>query len=307
MRVSANGLEFEVDCHGAAGAPAVLLIMGLGTQMTRWPPAMIDGLVSKGFRVIRYDNRDVGLSSRLDEAGAPDLSAVMAAMLQGGSVPVAYTLDDMAEDAVAVLSALDIHQAHIVGASMGGMIAQVVAARYPERVLSLTSIMSSSGNPALPRASDAALSLLAAQRPDPADETAVIERAVLGGELLGSPGYPIDRAVRRAAALEDYRRGYHPAGIARQTAAIVASGDRRPLLRTIVAPTLVVHGTDDPLVPVEAGRDTAANIEGARLIELPGMGHDLPDALVPAIVEAITDIAGRATSSGELSPNSRLT
>ncbi|WP_315761640.1 alpha/beta hydrolase [Sphingomonas sp. Y38-1Y] len=306
MRIAANGLEFEYAISGPADGPAMLLIIGLGTQMTRWPQGLIDGLVGHGFRVIRFDNRDVGLSSRLDDAGAPDLPAVMAAMLHGGTAPVAYTLADMAEDAIALLRALGVEQAHVVGGSMGGMIAQILAAKHPDAVLSLTSIMSSSGNPALPRASEAALALLSSERPDPADEAAIVERAVIGGETLGSPGYPIDRAVRRVAAIKDYRRGYHPAGIARQTAAIVASGDRRALLRAIKAPTVVIHGTVDPLVPIEAGRDTAANIPGARMIEVAGMGHDLPDALVPEVVDAIVAVASSAATT-KVSPTDGLT
>ena len=305
MHADVNGLRIAYEVEGAETDPAILLIMGLGTQMTRWPRGLIDGLVDRGFRVIRFDNRDVGLSTRLEDAGAPDLMAVMSAMLTGGSTPVAYDLSDMAADAVGLLDALEIDRAHVVGGSMGGMIAQIIAATYPERVLSLTLIMSSSGNPALPRASDAVLAMLAGPRPDPADEAAIIDRVVIGAELMGSPGYPVDPAVRRAAAVEDYRRGYYPAGIARHTAAIVASGDRRPLLARITAPTVVIHGTDDPLVPIEAGRDTAANIPGARLIELPGMGHDLPDELVPDVVAAIIQVATRATMPvsppGELS------
>jgi pimeloyl-ACP methyl ester carboxylesterase len=305
MHADVNGLRIAYEVEGAETDPAILLIMGLGTQMTRWPRGLIDGLVDRGFRVIRFDNRDVGLSTRLEDAGAPDLMAVMSAMLTGGSTPVAYDLSDMAADAVGLLDALEIDRAHVVGGSMGGMIAQIIAATYPERVLSLTLIMSSSGNPALPRASDAVLAMLAGPRPDPADEAAIIDRVVIGAELMGSPGYPVDPAVRRAAAVEDYRRGYYPAGIARHTAAIVASGDRRPLLARITAPTVVIHGTDDPLVPIEAGRDTAANIPGTRLIELPGMGHDLPDELVPDVVAAIIQVATRATMPvsppGELS------
>lgn len=293
MRAEVKGLEIEYEVEGAETAPAMLLIMGLGTQMTRWPRRLIDGLVAAGFRVIRYDNRDVGLSSRLDDAGAPDLPAVMTALLTGGIVPVAYDLADMAADAVGLLDALGIHRAHLVGASMGGMIAQIVAATRPDRVLSLASVMSSSGNPALPRASDAVLAMLASPRPDPGDEAAIIDRVVTGAALMGSPAFPVDPAIRRASATEDYRRGYYPAGIARHTAAIVASGDRRPLLATIAAPTVVIHGTADPLVPVEAGRDTAAGIPGARMVELAGMGHDLPDELVPDVLEAILSVAAR--------------
>lgn len=307
MRIAANGLQFEYAVDGPADGPVILLIIGLGTQMTRWPTALIDGLVAHGFRVIRFDNRDVGLSSLLDDAGVPSLPDVMAAMLQGGTVPAPYTLSDMAADAVGILDALGIARAHVVGASMGGMIAQIMAARYADRVMSLTSVMSSSGNPALPRASDAVLAFLSAERPDPADQAAVVERAVIGGEMLGSPGYPIDRAVRRAAAIQDYTRNYYPPGISRHTTAIVATGDRRALLRTITVPTLVIHGTDDPLIPIEAGRDTAANIAGSRLIELPGMGHDLPDALVPAVVDAIVAVASTASATTEVSPASGLT
>jgi pimeloyl-ACP methyl ester carboxylesterase len=287
MRARANGIELEYDSTGAADAPAILMIMGLGTQMTRWPPALIERLVRAGYRVIRFDNRDVGLSTRLDEAGTPDMPALLNAMLTGQRPPVAYSLEDMAADAVGLLGALGIDRAHLVGASMGGMIAQIVAARYPARTLSLTSIMSSSGNPALPRAADAILAMLASPRPDPADEDAIVERTVIGAGMMGSPAYPVAEEVRRAAARDDYRRGYYPAGIARHTAAIVASGDRRPLLRKITAPTVVIHGLDDPLVPIEAGRDTARNIAGAELIEIPGMGHDLPDPLVPIVAEAI--------------------
>ena len=294
MRASANGIELEYDSVGDPAAPAVLLVMGLGTQMTRWPPALVGALVAAGYRVIRFDNRDVGLSTRLDDAGTPDMAAVFAALMSGGAPAVAYGLSDMAADAVGLLDALGIERAHLVGASMGGMIAQLVAASHPDRTRSLTSIMSSTGNPALPRASDAVLALMASPRPDPADEAAVIERAVRGGALTGSPGYPVDDAVRAAAALADYRRAYYPAGTLRQTAAIAAGGDRRPLLRTIAAPTLVIHGTDDPLVRVEAGRDTAAAIPGAELIEIAGMGHDVPEALVPRIAEAIVRLARRA-------------
>ena len=296
MRAAANGVELEYDVAGAPDAPAILLIMGLGTQMTRWPQALVDTLVNAGLRVIRFDNRDVGLSTRLDAAGTPDLPSIVTKMLAGGTPPVAYGLSDMAADAVGLLDALGIGQAHLVGASMGGMIAQIVAATHPDRVLSLTSIMSSSGNPTLPRASDAALALLASPRPADDDVEAVIERAVRGGETLGSPGYPVDRQVRRAAALADYRRSYYPAGAARHTAAIAAGGDRRPLLATITAPTVVIHGADDPLVPVEAGRDTAAHIPGAELIEVPGMGHDVPDAIVPLIADAILAVTRRANA-----------
>lgn len=295
MRATTNGIELEYESIGDPGGPAVLLIMGLGTQMTRWPQALLDTLVDRGFRVIRFDNRDVGLSTRFDDAGIPDMAGLMQAMLAGETPDVAYRLTDMAEDAVGLLDALGIERAHIVGASMGGMIAQLIAALHPDHVLSLTSIMSSSGNPALPRASDKALALLASPLPAGSGRDAVIERAVYAGEVLGSPGYRLDPEARRAAALLDYERAYYPAGAARQTAAIFAAGDRRELLRAITAPTMVIHGADDPLVPVEAGRDTAANIPGAELIEIAGMGHDVPDPLVGRIADAIVAVAARAS------------
>jgi pimeloyl-ACP methyl ester carboxylesterase len=306
MRARSNGIELEYESVGDEAAPAVLLIMGLGTQMTRWPRPLVDTLVARGFRVILFDNRDVGLSTRLEEADTPDLPALIAAMVAGTVPPVAYQLTDMADDAVGLLDFLGIERAHLVGASMGGMIAQLVAARHPARTLSLTSVMSSSGNPSLPRASDEALALMAQPRPADDDEQAIVERAARSGAVLGSPGYPVDAAVRRAAALADYRRGYYPAGAARHTAAIVAGGDRRPLLRTISAPTVVIHGLDDPLVRVEAGRDTAANIPDADLIEIPGMGHDVPDALIPLIADAIIAVACRAAERSAVSSDASV-
>lgn len=298
MRAAANGIELEYESAGDPDSPAVLLIMGLGTQMTRWPSALVDTLVARGFRVIRFDNRDVGLSTRIEAAGPPDMGAVMQAVRTGGVPPVAYGLTDMAEDAVGLLDALGVDKAHIVGASMGGMIAQLIAALHPGRTMSLTSIMSTSGNPDMPRASDAALAVLGAPRPDDDDVEAIIERAAHGAAILGSPAYPVDPEVRRAAALADYRRAYYPVGAARHMAAIATAEDRRPLLRTIAAPTIVIHGSADPLVRVEGGRDTARNIPDAVMMEIPGMGHDIPEPLIPMIADAITEVARRATGAG---------
>ena len=300
MRIPANGLELEYADSGPSHGPVILLIMGLGTQMTRWPASLIDGLVGKGFRVIRFDNRDVGLSSKLDEAGTPDMAAVAQAVLTGSEIPVAYTLTDMAQDAVGLLDALGIARAHLVGASMGGMIAQIVAATHPDRALSLTSLMSSSGRPDLPPSSAAVSALLMSPRPDPADMEAIVERVVTGAELMGSPGYPVDRATRRAAAIDEYRRCHYPAGIDRHTAAVVADGDRRARLHRITAPTVVIHGLDDPLIPIEAARDTAAHIAGASLIEIAGMGHDVPEALVALVLECIIAVAARASDTAAI-------
>lgn len=295
-KAQANGVELEWDSRGPDDAPAVLLIMGLGGQMTRWSDAFRDALVAHGFRALRFDNRDVGLSTKFYAAGLPDLPAIAAAVMTGQTPATPYTLADMAGDAVAVLDAAGVERAHIVGASMGGMIAQLVAALHPERTLSLTSIMSSTGNPALPRATAAANAVLMT-RPAGTDMDSMVAHGVRSAKVIGSPGYPTDDAVLAERIRADMTRMHYPPGFSRQMAAIWADGDRRARLATITAPTLVIHGTDDPLVPVEGGRDTAASIPGAKLIELPGMGHDLPAALIGTIVDAIALNAARATVS----------
>lgn len=293
-RAQANGIEIEWDAAGDEGASAVLLIMGLGGQLTLWPDAMVSALADRGFRAIRYDNRDVGLSTKFDAAGTPDLPTLMMRLMTGGRPTVPYTLPDMAADAVGLLDALGIDRAHIVGASMGGMIAQLVAATYPDRTLSLTSIMSSTGNPALPSASAEANAVLMS-RPQGDDMDALVAHGMRAAQVVGSPGYPADPALLEARIRSDLQRSFHPQGFARQLAAIIADGDRRPRLKAIAAPTLVIHGTDDPLVPVAAGRDTAASIPGARLEEIAGMGHDLPAALIDRIVDLIAAHAKATT------------
>jgi pimeloyl-ACP methyl ester carboxylesterase len=216
--------------------------------------------------------------------------------MAGRDPGVPYTLADMAADAVGLLDALGIARANIVGASMGGMIAQLVASLHPERTLSLTSIMSSSGNPSLPPASPQAMTVLTS-RPQGADLDTLVAFGVDAARVIGSPGFPADEERLRARVAADIERSNYPAGFARQMAAIYADGDRRDRLKRIVAPTLVLHGTDDPLVPVEAGRDTAANIAGAELLEIPGMGHDVPVALVDRIADAIAGVAQRAKAA----------
>jgi len=292
--VQANGISITYDAFGAKDAPPVLLIMGLGAQMTRWSPAFCEALAARGFRVIRFDNRDAGLSHHLIDAGVPDMAAVTAAAQKGEAPDVPYTLHDMAADAVGVLDALGIDRAHIVGASMGGMIAQLVAADHPGRTLSLTSIMSTTGNPDLPRATPEAMAVLLNRPPHPSDEEAYLKHSVAASRAIGSPGYPADEAVLRANALSDVKRCYEPTGFSRQIAAVTATGDRRAILKTITAPTVVVHGADDPLVPVQGGHDTAANIAGAALVIIPGMGHDLPPALYDTIIDAIVSVAERS-------------
>lgn len=292
-QIRANGIDIEYDSHGE-GEP-LLLIMGLGAQMVRWTPGFLGELTGRGFRAIRFDNRDVGLSHKFESAGAPDVPAIIKALSEGKKPPAAYVLDDMAADAVGVLDALGIERAHIVGASMGGMIAQLVAADYPQRTLSLTSIMSTTGNRALPPATPEAMQALTDRGPDPTvDLEGYLTHSVKNARVIGSPGYPINEAEQRERALANFQRNYYPVGFARQYAAVVASPDRREKLKTIKAPTVVVHGEADPLVPLTGGRDTHENIPGSELRIIPGMGHDVPTALNATIADAIAAVAARA-------------
>ena len=261
--------------------------MGLGMQLVAWPDAFCQGLVERGLRVIRFDNRDCGLSSKIRVGRQPNLVAALAAAWLRLPVRAPYTLDAMAADAVGLLDALGLRRAHVVGVSMGGMIAQLVAATFPERVLSLTSIMSSSGSRKVSHPRPEAKRAILSKPRDPDDPEGVIDHLVGVFGVIGSPGFPTKREELREQLARNVRRGYHPDGVTRQLVAIIASGDRRRLLRKVAAPTLVIHGAEDPLVPVEAGRDTARHIAGAKLIVIEGMGHDLPAALLPTLVEAI--------------------
>lgn len=289
-QTTANGISITYEDKGPKDAPAILLVMGLGGQLTLWPDEFVDALVAHGFRVIRYDNRDVGLSTRFDAAGVPNLKWMFVKAALKLPVRSAYTLADMAADGMALLDHLGIQRAHIVGASMGGMISQHIAARYPERVLSLTSVMSTTGNPRLPRAQKEAMRVLA-NRPMSGDTEALIAYSVNAARVIGSPDYPAAEERLQRRVRSDFERGWYPQGVARQMAAIVADGDRRAMLKSIKAPTLVIHGEADPLVPIAGGRDTAENIPGARLLTIPGMGHDLPLALVDTLADAIADHA----------------
>jgi pimeloyl-ACP methyl ester carboxylesterase len=292
-QIEANGIALEYEDFGDPAAPPMLLVMGLGAQLTLWPIELVDALVARGFRVIRYDNRDIGLSQKMEGAKAPGMVPHILMRRLGLKPRVPYTLADMAADGVGLLDALGIDRAHVVGASMGGMIAQHIAFSHPERVLSLTSIMSTTGNPRLPPAQKAALDVLT-KRPQSLDEAVLVEHGVKIGKTIGSPGYPADEARLRANATRDLRRSFYPAGMPRQLAAIIADGCRRARLAQVKAPTLVIHGEGDPLVPVECGRDTAAHIPGAKLKIIPGMGHDLPLALVDEIADAIAEHARAA-------------
>ena len=290
----ANHITLAYEDHGDPTAPPILLVMGLGGQLTLWPIELVDALVARGFRVIRYDNRDIGLSTKFDAAGVPNVKWLLVKSLLGLPVRTPYRLAEMAKDGIGLLDALDIGRAHIVGASMGGMISQHIAATFPDRTLSLTSIMSTTGNRRLPRAKKEAMQVLLT-RPDTDDEEARIAHGIRIARTIGSPAYPAaeDRLQRRVRS--DYARSYHPPGFIRQTAAIVADGDRRVMLKQITAPTLVIHGDADPLVPVAGAHDTAASIAGAKLHIIPGMGHDLPVDLVEEMADQIANHARAAT------------
>lgn len=293
-----NGIEIEYDCFGKDDAEAILLISGLGTQMIRWSETFCQMLAEQGYRVIRFDNRDTGLSTHFDTAPMPDFTVIANAVSHGEMPKVPYTLFDMANDAVGLLDKLKINRAHVVGRSMGGMIAQLLACEHSERVLSLVSIMSSTGNPNLPQASPEVMEALTSPAPHPLqDEQGYLAHCVALSQAIAGRGYPFDESAQRYQALVEVKRAYNPTGFLRQIAAIAATGDLRVHLANISVPTLVLHGADDPLVPPEAGKDTAANIQGAELLIIEGMGHDLPPAMFGNVIRAITDNALRKFNS----------
>lgn len=296
MHIQAHGLRIAVEDQGPRTGPVVLLIMGLGMQLIAWPQPLVQSLRDQGFRVVRFDNRDIGLSQGFDDAGVPSMA--LAALRYALHLPVhsPYRLADMAQDAVAVLDALGIAQAHVCGASMGGMIAQHLAAQAPQRVASLTLMMTTSGARALPRPSWAMQRTLLS-RPRGPGTNAAVDWIVHMLRTIGSPGYPPDLQALRARALESVQRAWHPAGSARQLLAIVADGDRTPLLQRITAPTRIVHGMADPLVPLACGQHLAQHIARAETDFIPGMGHDLPDALLERFAQGIAHNAGRGPSA----------
>jgi len=287
----------EVDlCYetfGDPGAEPLLLVMGLGAQMITWPVELCEALVDRGFFVIRFDNRDVGRSTKLDAAEV-DFVTTFAAATQGEAVEVPYKLTDMASDAIGLLDALGVGSAHVVGASMGGMIAQTIAIEHPDRVRTLTSIMSTTGDPDVGQPTPDAMQLLLRQPPTSRDEA--IEASLAATKVIGGTE-PVDEARVRDQAGRAYDRCFYPAGTARQLLAIAASGSRAEGLRGLRMPTLVVHGEVDPLVTPSGGRRTAELVPGAELVMLPTMGHDLPLAVLPQIVEAITSLAARSAAS----------
>lgn len=289
--IQANGISIAYETHGDPGNPPLLLVMGLGAQLTLWPIELVDALVQRGYYVIRHDNRDIGLSEKFGHAGVPNFRRVALMRMFGLRARLPYRLTDMADDAVALLSELGIDKAHVVGASMGGMIVQLMAIHHPDRLLSMTSIMSTTGNPRLPRPRPEAMQALLNRAPANATLEDVIPIGFRVARAIGSPAYPTPEERLRERIARDFNRSFYPEGAARQISAIMDDGDRRKRLKQVRVPSLVIHGIDDPLVPVEGGRDTAAHIPGAKLLELPGMGHDLPLELVETIADALADHA----------------
>jgi pimeloyl-ACP methyl ester carboxylesterase len=288
MTCTVGDLEIAYETFGEPADPALLLVMGLGTQMLGWHEEFCGEIARRGFFVIRFDNRDIGRSTALRDLPVPSLRQLALRSKKAA----AYTLEDMADDGFGLLDHLGIARAHVVGASMGGMIAQTMAFRRPERVLSLVSIMSNTGALLSGQPRLHTYSVLLGNPPRGREEA--IEHTVKVFKTIGSPGFPRDEAALRRMAGMSYDRGRNPAGAARQLAAIIASGDRREKLATITAPTLVIHGTADPLVRPSGGRATARAIPGARLLMIEGMGHDLPLGAWPQIIDGIVENAARA-------------
>ena len=284
-RARANGIELCYDTFGDASAPPLLLIMGLAAQMIAWHDEFCVELATRGYRVIRFDNRDIGLSTRFDSAGVPNIGAAVMAALQGQPVEAPYRLSDMAADTFGLLDALDIDRAHVVGASMGGAIAQTMAIERPERLRTLTSIMATTGDPRLPPPTPEATAVLL--KPPVTSLEGYIEAYAQTWKVLRAGSFPEDEALDRERAERLHARGLNPPGVARQLAAVLASGSRKAALAGVRVPTLVIHGDADPLVPLACGVDTAESVPGARLVVIPGMGHALPISCWPRIVDAI--------------------
>lgn len=291
----ANGIELAWDDFGDGAEETVLLAAGLGTQMIRWTKPFCEALAERGFRVIRFDNRDAGRSTHFTGSAPPDFGALAAALRAGRRPDVPYTLHDMASDAIGLLDAIGIARAHVVGRSMGGMIAQVLACEHAERVLSLTSIMSSTGNPALPQAAPDVMTMMMRPSPAPAvDLDGFLMMRLAFARRIAGTAYAFDEKAQRELLLEEAQRCYDPGGTARQFAALAVAGDRRSQLARITIPTLVIHGADDPLIPPACGLDTALAIPNARYLPIEGMGHDLPRELDRRVIDAICDVASES-------------
>lgn len=294
MRLAANGISLEVEDHGSPQGEPLLLVMGLGMQLTAWPDELVQMLVARGFRVIRFDNRDVGLSQGFDQLGVPNVP--LAAMKFAFRLPIRppYPLSALADDAVGVLDALGIAQAHVCGASMGGMVAQLMAIHHPQRLKSLTLMMTSTGSRRVPMATPEVRRALLSRPENPRDPASIAAHLGRFMHLIGSPGYRPDPAWMQARLRAAVDRAYRPAGTARQLVAIAADGDRSRRLEGVKLPCRVIHGQADPLVPVGAAHDLARKIAGAELDLIDGMGHDLPMPLLPRFTQGIALAAGRA-------------
>jgi pimeloyl-ACP methyl ester carboxylesterase len=291
--VSANGIQIEYETFGDPSSPALLLISGIGGQMIGWDEELCRVWARRTLYVIRFDNRDVGLSTKMKKAGVPDMGAALATLAKGEKIEAPYTFDDMADDAVGLLSALKIEKAHLCGISMGGAIAQTTAYRHPSRVRSLTQVYATTGNPQLPPPKPEILSLLLT--PPPEEREAYVDYMMKLYKTIAGPGFPFDEEYHRNLAGCSYDRAYYSPGKARQFMATLAHGNRKPRLASITAPTLVVHGADDPLVRVACGIDSAEAIPGAELMIIEGMGHDMPHGSAwPRIVEAVAAHARKA-------------
>ncbi len=284
---SANGIHIEYETVGDPERPPLLLVPGLGVQLTGWPEEFCAELVARGFFVVRYDNRDAGLSTVIEGGPPPDPMAVYL----GDPSSVAYTLEDMADDGAGLLDALGIPAAHLVGSSLGAMIAQTLAARHPDRALSLCSISSTTGATSVGQPTAEAFELLA--RPSATTREEFVEADIASHRVLGSPLYPSDETEMRAETALAYDRAFHPQGTSRQLCAIIASGDRTASLAAVTAPTVVIHGTEDKLVRPSGGEATAKAIPRADLVMIEGMGHDFPSAIWPRVIDAIVSNAAR--------------
>lgn len=283
----ANGIEIAYQASGDPRGTPLLLVMGLGMQLTAWPEDFVEGLAELGFYVVRFDNRDCGLSTKFDKAGTPSLFFTWLKSRIGWRMGAPYLLDDMADDALGLMEWLRIPQAHVVGVSMGGMIAQVLAARHPERVLSLTSMMSTTSRRSLPGPARAVREALMRAPRHAMNRRNLIDHLVLVLRAIGSPAYPTPEAVLRNRVTLAMERNTCPGGVLRQLAATAASGERCAMLQGLRVRTLVIHGAADPLMPLECGIDTASQVEGAQLEVIEGMGHDIPAALVERLVALI--------------------
>ena len=274
-----NGIDIEYQGQGDPAQTPLLLVMGLGGQLIAWPEGFVEGLRARGYFIIRFDNRDCGLSTKFD--GMPDI----AGLLGGDTSSARYTIEDMADDAAGLLAVLGVEQAHVVGVSMGGMITQALVIHHPDHFLSAASIMSTTGDRSVGAPTGEALTALL--RPMATTRDEAVEASLAGSRVIGSPTYPTDEAILRERAAAAYDRSYAPEGTARQLAAILASPDRTEGLRSVRMPFLVIHGEDDPLVTLSGGQATAAAVPGSKLITVPGMGHDLPQALWGKVTDAI--------------------